>query len=40
MSTYEAIPRHSEIIVKEFGLENAKPLSSPIAKMDAEEEGE
>ena len=33
--TYEADPRHAEIIVKEMGVEHCKPLSSPASKMDS-----
>lgn len=38
MITYEADPRHAEIIIREFGLQDAKPLTTPVAKIEIESE--
>lgn len=37
--SYEVGPRHAEVLVAELGLQNAKPLRSPIIKVEADTEG-
>ena len=32
--TYEADPRHAEIIIRELGLETCKPVTTPGARED------
>ena len=40
MATYKADPRHAEILRKELGLENCKPVASPSSKVETEEDEE